>query len=274
MNSLYNDVKVLALSLADGCTDSSSECPKCHSDKAFSVTRDGNQLKFICFRASCHFRGVIDSTTGKSMYNFEAPKKPVKLFTGELDFLTGVEIRYLSDKFLIKPELLQLIRWGVEDERVYFPQYTIQGKVHGYIARMYPDLTWMSNKGAKAYWKPVRATVPALLFPNMGVLAEVRKQKRVMLVEDYPSALRINSQLGIPCCCLGGTNLYDPVISSLIELGVEEVYIMLDADAVHKAVKMKAATALLFDVTIIPLMGPDPKDLSEEELKAVCLSVL
>ena len=274
MSSLYDAVKELALSLPDGSTDSSLPCPKCGSTKGFSITRDGGQLKFICFRASCSFRGCIDSTTGKSLRIAEPLVSKVKLFTGELDFLTGVEIHYLSKKFLIKPELLQSIRWGLEDERVYFPQYTMQGKVQGYIARMYPDLTWMDSKGAKAYWKPVLPNVPALLFPNMDVLAEVRKQKRVMLVEDYPSALRINSQLGIPCCCLGGTNLYDTVISSLLELDVDEVYIMLDADAVHKAIKMQRALSLLFNVTIIPLTGADPKDMSEEELKAVCLSVL
>lgn len=267
MVSLYDMVKELALSLPDGHTDSKSQCPKCESDKAFSLTRDGNVLKFICFRASCGFRGIIDSTTGQTLRDYEAPVKQVKLFNGELDFLNDDEIDYLAGLFHIAPDLLLKIRWGIYDKRVYYPQYTIDGRVMGYIARYYPDLNHgIPLRGAKAYWKPTLAITPALLFPNMEVLKNVRNEGRVVLVEDYPSCLRINSQLGIPCCCLGGTNLYDTVISSLIQLGVEQVIILLDADAVHKAVKMKRATELLFDVVVIPLTGCDPKDMSEDEL--------
>lgn len=275
MSSLYDQVKTLALSLPDGGTDSSSECPKCQSSKAFSLTREGNVLKFICFRASCTFRGVIDSNTGQSLWDYVTPVKQVKLFTGELDFLNDDEIEYLASLFKINPELLEKIRWGLWDKRVYYPQYTIDGRVMGYIARYYTELNFnIPIKGAKAYWKPVLGITPALLFPNMQVLKAVREQARIVLVEDYPSALRINSQLGIPCCCLGGTNLYDTVITSLIELGVEQVVIVLDADAVNKAVKMKQATALLFDVVILPLTGVDPKDMSEQELAQVFHNII
>jgi hypothetical protein len=171
---------------------------------------------------------------------------------------------------MIPPDFLQKIRWGEWDCRVYFPQYTIDGRVMGYIARYYPELNYnIPLRGAKAYWKPCLSHTPALLFTDLAILLEVRKQKRVVLVEDYPSALRINSQLTIPTCCLGGTNLYDTVIDSLLALGVEQVIIVLDADAVHKAVKMKRALALMFDVVIIPLTGCDPKDMSKRELSKV-----
>jgi hypothetical protein len=271
MGSLYTAVKELALSLPDGHTDSTMECPKCKSNKAFSLTRDGNKLKFICFRASCGFKGIIDSRTGQSIRDIsEEDYKPVKLFTGELDFLNDDEIAYLAGLFRIHPDLLLKIRWGVCDKRVYFPQYGVGGKVHGYIARYYPALNFdIPLKGAKAYWKPVIATPPPLLFSDLSVVPMIRKQKRVVIVEDYPSCLRIISQLKLPCCCLGGTNLYDNVIQSMMDLEIEQLIVVLDADAVHKAVKMKRATALLFDIEVIALTGKDPKDMTEDELTLV-----
>jgi len=271
MASLYMAVKELALSLPDGHTDSTMACPKCGSNKAFSLTRDTNKLKFICFRASCTFRGIIDSTTGQSIRDIsEEVYKPVKLFDGELDFLNDDEIAYLAGLFRIAPALLLKIRWGIKDKRVYFPQYGVGGKVHGYIARYYPPLNFdIPLKGAKAYWKPVIATPPPLLFPDLSIVPMIRKQKRVVIVEDYPSCLRIISQLKLPCCCLGGTNLYDTVIKSFIDLGIEQLIVVLDADAVHKAVKMKRATALLFDIKVLALTGLDPKDMTEDELALV-----
>jgi DNA primase len=143
--------------------------------------------------------------------------------------------------------------------------------VFGYIARHYPALDGdRPTKGAKAYWKQVIAGDPGLLFPNMEVMAQVVKEKRVLVVEDYPSMLRINSQMGIPTCCLGGTNIYAKHIDTMLTLGVDELIIVLDADAVVKAVKLKRGLSLAFDsVTVIPLTGADPKDMTHDELNLI-----
>ena len=265
---LYDAVKELALSLPDECSDNTCHCPKCGSNKAFSITRDAGQIKFICFRASCGFQGRVDSTTGLAIRGELdcAPSKQVKIFKGELDFITPDEKQWLADKFLISPELLGNIRWGVLDDRVYYPQYTVTGKVQGYIARYYPELAGKPMRGAKAYWKPTSILDAGLLFPNMHVLNDIRHTKMAVLVEDYPSCLRIISQLHLPCCCLGGTNLYDSMIDTLISLDVEHVVVVLDADAISKAIKMKRALSLVFNTTVLPLTGADPKDLSKREL--------
>lgn len=274
---LYDEVRELALSLPDECSDNTCHCPKCSSNKAFSITRSAGQLKFICFRASCGFRGVVDSTTGRPVRRdmvHDVKLKKVKLFKGELDFLNDNEVQWLAQKFLIDEQLLVNVRWGMKESRVFFPQYTTTGKVHGYIARYYPELAERPlGKGAKAYWKPVVPTDAGLLFPNMDVLSMAREQGHVVLVEDYPSCLRIITQLGLPCCCLGGTNLYDSMVSTLITLEVDRVTVVLDADAVHKAVKMKRALSLVFDTTVLPLTGPDPKDLTRRELAHLFKSI-
>ena len=151
---------------------------------------------------------------------------------------------------------------------MYYPQYDVLGRIHGYIARHYPALdNDRPTKGAKAYWKQTLQGDGGLLFPNMDVLSQVVETKRVCVVEDYPSMLRINSQLGIPTCCLGGTNIFDRHVSTMLSLDVKELIILLDADAVTKAIKLKRSLSLAFDnVHVIPLLGADPKDMTVHEL--------
>lgn len=261
----YDDaVKELALSLPDGCTDGASSCPACHKSGSFNITRVGGHVRYICFRVSCGIRGNTDSKACNT--GVVAQAKQVKLFDGELTRLTDEEYHYLSTKFLIPEEVWDSTRFCERDGRVYFPQYHISGQLHGYIARHYPDLTRIKRWGAKALWKAVRPTEGGLLLPHMSVLSAIHTQRRVILVEDWPSAQRINSQLHIPTCCLGGTSLYASHIDTLIDMGVEQVIPVLDADAVVKAIKMCKAMSLCFDTMTLPLTGADPKDMTFEEL--------
>jgi hypothetical protein len=269
-----DQVKILALSLPDGCTDGKCVCPSCGEAGSFNISRDGDTLKFICFRVSCGFKGIIGSNGGAAkLRDKDTLTRQVRLFTGELDFLNEYELIYLADKFSIDTHWLEHVRWGIRDSRVYYPQYSPTGRVLGYIARHYPDLG--KANGAKAYWKPVVAGDTGLCLPSMEVLAMIRKQRRVVLVEDYPSCLRIISQLGIPCCCMGGTNLYESMIDTLIDLGVDVPIVVLDADAVVKAGKMKRALQLAFpNAKMLPLLGADPKDMSADELAHVFDSII
>jgi Zn ribbon nucleic-acid-binding protein len=265
-------VKELALSLPDGQTDGSCECPKCGKAGSFNITRDGNNIKFICFRVSCGFAGYTDS---KGMdTGVQQKTKKVKLFKGELTKLLFEEIQFLERKFLIDPAWLQNVRYCEKDGRVYYPQYHVSGKLQGYIARYYPELANCKQFGPKAIWKPVRATVGGLLLPHMRILSQIHEQSRVVLVEDYPSALRINSQLKLPTCCLGGTSLYPEHIDTILGLGVDTVIPVLDADAVVKAVKMCQSVALCFNTQTIPLTGADPKDMTVRRLRSTFESLI
>ena len=259
-----------ALSLAEGCS-MRCPCPKCGFGQAFSMSRVGSEIRFICFSNSCGFHGVITSKGGDAASIEQKGIRQSKLFTGTLTALEYDEIDYLVEKFRIEPEWLSHTRYSEEDNRVYFPQYDVMGRVFGYIARHYPALNQgRATKGAKAYWKQCIPGDPGLLFPNMDVRAQVVNEKRAVLVEDYPSMLRINSQLGAPCCCLGGTSIYAAHIDTLLMLGVTDLVILLDADAVVKAIKLKRSLALAFDsVTVVPLTGADPKDMSHEELDVI-----
>ena len=256
-----------ALSIPEGCGQR-GKCPNCGSTSAFSMTRNNSELMYICFSASCGLKGVITSRGGSGLGLEQTVIRQVKLFSGTLTALHSHEYEYLMDTFLIEEDLLHNVRFSEQDMRVYYPQYDIMGRIHGYIARHYPALDDnRPTKGAKAYWKQALPNEAGLLFPNMTVLAQVVEGKQVVVVEDYPSTLRINSQIGIPTCCLGGTNIYDRHIGTMLSLGVRELIILLDADAVTKAVKLKRSLSLAFDsVRVIPLMGADPKDMDVAEL--------
>jgi DNA primase len=163
---------------------------------------------------------------------------------------------------------LRHIRYNTADGRVYYPQYDITGRVMGYIARYYPELAdGKKLRGAKALWKPVLAKDMSLCFPMMEVLTQAVERKQLAVVEDYPSALRMNSQLHYPTLCLGGTNIYESYINTMLAMGINKLVIVLDADAITKAIKLKRSLGLAFDeVIVIPLLGADPKDMSTSEL--------
>lgn len=269
-HSDYNlSVSEQALSLPVGC-GMRGVCPKCDAKGTFSISREASELKFICFSASCGLKGIIGSK-GNDISLDENVLRHYKLFSGTLTALEGWEVNWLAKTFRLDPVWLAHTRYSDEDRRVYFPQYDVMGRVFGYIARHYPMLdNDRPTKGAKAYWKQVIVGDAPLLFPNMEVMAQVVKEQRVLVVEDYPSMLRINSQMGIPTCCLGGTNIYSTHIDTMIAMGVQDLIILLDADAVVKAVKLKRGLSLAFNtVTVIPLLGADPKDMTHDELNVI-----
>lgn len=268
MSDWHDFIKVQALSLMDG-ESMQGVCPKCGRTKSFYITREGGSLKFIDFSVNCGFSGVVGSTGQAAPAECKPIKKPWK---GELSKLVDGEVDYLSEKFRIKPEHLTHVRYCEDDGRIYFPQLQSNGTIAGYIARYYPELACGKKQyGGKALWRNVRARDLELYFPTIDILNAVYEQKQVVLVEDYPSALRMWSSKTLPTCALGGTTLYEGHIHTIIELGVDRVILILDADAIVKAVKLKRQIALAFPNTIvIPLTGRDVKDMAPNELDRVC----
>jgi hypothetical protein len=231
------------------------------------MTRAAGEVRYICFSASCGCRGVITSKSTRDTSLAQNVIKNRKLFDSDLTVLEPWEIDWLANKFNIQEQWLTSLRYCEEDRRVYCPQYDVTGRIQGYIARYYPELAGGRKlKGAKALWKAVLPTDVELCFPVMEVLLQVADTKQLIVVEDYMSALRMNSQLGKPTCCLGGTSIYASHLSTMIALGVKELVIVLDADATTKAVKLKRSHSLTFNrVMIVPLLGYDIKDMSISE---------
>ena len=127
-------------------------------------------------------------------------------------------------------------------------------------------------RGAKALWRNVSAHELELYFPTLDVLEAVWCSREVVLVEDYVSALCLWAKLGVPACALGGTSLYEGHISTLLRMDIRNITLLLDADAIKKAVELKRSMSLAFPATkVIPLMGPDPKDMTLQQLREIPL---
>jgi hypothetical protein len=266
MSNLLDSVREQAMGLHDGGTIR-GKCPKCGSEgTSFCISREGSEIRFIDFSASCNFRGAIESTGGGLITTTTAPVK--KLFEGELTPLEVDEVAWLSAKFLIPYYYFDDVRYCLDDSRVYYPQYDSLGKLRSYIARAYDELAYDRKfYGAKAKNVMVSHGEAGLCFPSIEALKAAHNIKTVALLEDWPSTMRMWSQLQLPSACLAGTNLLTSHVNTLIEMGIETVVIILDADAVVKAVKIEREISLCFSSTIVlPLTGKDPKDLSIEEL--------
>lgn len=275
VTDIQASVKEQALSLPIGCSER-GVCPKCGcTDGAFNISRSDSEIRYICFHASCGCKGVIGSISSEG----EAVAKPriKKLFTDPLTSLTVGERQWLMDEFLIEESWLEAVRFNEYDERVYYPQYDMFGTLAGYIARFYPLLCSEGQHGAKAVWKPVVSYDTGLLFPCHSVVTCIHDTKQVCLVEDMPSTLRINSQfnLTIPTCCLGGTNIYDRHVDTMLALGVQRIVIALDPDAIVKAVKLERQLSLAFqEVIVLPLLHGDAKDMSYKQLDNIFKELL
>jgi hypothetical protein len=268
---MYQDyldkVREQAISIPEGCSDRGT-CPKCGSTSAFAMSRTGSEISFICFSASCNYKGRLSSRGQAIGTKDTVTTRHKKLFNGSLSALADKEIEWLADKFKIRRMYLRHVRYNEQDGRVYYPQYDMSGRVMGYIARYYPEIAYGKKvRGAKAIWKAVLNKDMSLCFPFMDVLTQAVERKEVAVVEDYPSALRMNSQLHYPTLCLGGTNIYESHINTMLAMGINKLVIVLDADAITKAIKLKRSLGLAFDeVLVIPLLGADPKDMDTSEL--------
>lgn len=268
----HNSIREQALHLDDGET-TQGECPWCGRTDSFYLTRTTNAIKYIDHSVNCGKRGVITSRPGDRLADVDVVKttrKPKKIYKGELFPLDHKEQHFLWRRFGLGLTATNHMRYCEWDGRVYFPMLSMHGQVVQYIARYYPELAGGREQyGAKALVKWASDEPEQLLFPTLEVIKQVRETGKVLLVEDYVSAQRFNYQMGIPTCCLGGTTLYQGHIDTLLRMGVQSVALLLDGDAITKAVKIKRSVQLCFHVKLCTLSphDPDPKDMSHDELE-------
>lgn len=265
---IKSSIKELALSIPVGSTERST-CPLCGRTDSFYITRTTNAIKYIDFSVHCGLKGIIGSTGGEAAQT-TSPQKSRKLFTDSLDGLDSRERRWLSRKFLLPLSSLKDVRYGLEDTRIYYPMFNQYGAISHYIARHYRRLSIGGRRGAKAINKYMLPHDTGLCFTSQENIQLAFESKRIVLLEDWPSAHRVYTQIGLATGCLGGTQVYASHLQTLLDMGMEEITFLLDSDAIVKAVSLARSMSLAFPkTTVIPLLGADPKDLSYAELEAL-----
>ena len=256
------EIKDYASVLSDGDTANSLVCPCCNGgsshDRSFCVTKEDSLIKYICFRASCGYRGILGDNPNNPR---EAPKKrSVMPYRRRTQDLSDTDKNILLGKFEICPSEW---RWGIDDCRVIMPITDHRGYVIGHVARNYEELSGMYSKAKSiAYWEDANyAKLHFCTYTNADWL---------YLVEDIVSAEKVGEF--VDCAALLGTNLSDELVAHIISLGYKKVVLWLDDDAFMKACKLSDRYGLAFPqgVSVVHTTS-DPKDMPFEEIEEIVI---
>ena len=237
-------------------TVNSLTCPECnggvHNDKSLSITVEHGLIKWICYRASCNYRGIRHDNPNNTTRMSVKDAKPV--YDKPHRTLTHHEEDYLKEKYGLRDHELA----GVRKSNNYFafPVRNIMGKQVGW-----------SHK------KDVGNGPKSLTYGPQDMIhyADPDDGRTVVIVESWLDATKVSRYK--PCVALLGTNLnYAQVID--IASWYDRAVFMLDMDAWGKAAKLCSKYSLLFREGCGYATwecGLDPKDMQIENLEQVII---
>ena len=242
------------------------QCPKCKGgfskEHSFSIKRLPEGVLYNCFRASCGINGFIPSNRVEPVVHKHKEKKnnPFKYDVSDPEWLPD----FLAGKF---PDLsrdtviTEGIRYSEQTQSVLYPCYNYKGFRYAWNARAYPELKPEFNRKSIMYFDSKEEEL--LHFP-----AYINRDlTHLTVVEDIPSALVLDQYT--PCISLLGTNLSENEVRLLTKLGVKNLTIALDPDAMKKAVQLRDKYRLDFYEINILYTPKDIKDLTHQEIQKI-----
>ena len=257
--NLGTEIKLMTEHLAEDEQSELMVCPKCSGgaseEKSFTARKTASGVAFICYRASCGFKGLVKAKgSGLLRYKEPKPKEP-KPFTGDRSPLPDYAKSFLASKFPMGIDffLERGVKYSHFKNRVLYPINNFRGERYGWVARWYPFVNTTTSAKSILY----RDTDDVLHFAT-------RPAERMVIVEDWVSAERVGEV--VPCVAVLGADLSAQSVELLKSLGVKELTLCLDPDAIAKAVEIKDRLCLEFTITVLPVKT-DPKDMTPEEFK-------
>lgn len=223
-----SQIALEALSMAPETTQT-IECPICQGgqsrEKKLSVTRRAAGAIFMCFRASCGFRGFVSLEGGETMAPIR-PRKAAHPYRGE--FRQGTAFcKVLMDSYPGFHEYERpgsLVGWGVGYSAgvTIFKCRDLNGRLLGHVTRT-------PGKAIKTYLEPGADCIySAYLLDGVP-----RHGAPIVIVEDCISAMAVASH-GYDSVALLGTNLPSRLKDDLKATG-RRLLVMLDPDAYKNA---------------------------------------
>ena len=235
-------------------------CPECRGQGKFSVTRTREGVLWNCFRASCSIKG-FSATAGELIV---PDRKPCALrpYKRDLRALRPSERMFLCQKFDLKQEQLDLIRFAPEDYRYAFPILDPRGYVRGFTLRSYEgftpkSLTRMHTEGPTQSWHE-----PGWLERHSDTA------HKIVIVEDQMSAM-VCASGGLCAVALLGTSLNNDKVREIAMDRPREVLLALDADATDTAFKLARKWALAFERMRVVVLERDLKEESRDDVREV-----
>ena len=259
-NSLYEQVRLLSLTLGQDTSSPHVVCPKCGggltSERSFVITRIGGALKFLCHRATCGWRGIVGSTGVREEH--VAPTFEAKEYPYPTEVISPAQERWLVAVYGISVGAVAScrVRFNTERQTYAFPILDYRGYEIGIVDR---DFTGIRKPKAISYWFN---DVPKLYYApaNPYVAWQGDYDSSIIIVEDILSALKC-SMYGRSVALLG-THISEEQALALSER-TRNLIIVLDPDATRVALKHKKKYQLMFDNIDVVRLDRDPKDTAQ-----------
>ena len=239
--------------LQEGETVTGELCPACNGgmngDHALAVSRREGRLLWICYRASCGFKGSSATSMG---YTGTTPVS-TRGATGrwiarDSEPLPERVAELLLQRYSIGPSEISRGKLGWSDGRVILPVISSTGEPDG--------CTMRSFDGAKP--KSLAHTEPDALawYRNRG-------SDTLVIVEDQLSAIVASKYVN--AVALLGTNLNQSRATEIRKARFSRVLLALDADAFDKAVGYVRKYRSYLPMELLRL-DKDIKDMKDEDV--------
>lgn len=210
--------------LQEGETVTGEMCPACNGgingDQALAVSRRDGRLLWICYRASCNFKGSSNSSVGYTGTQSVSTRGATgRWIAREAEQLPEGMAELLLQRYTIGAKEVARAKIGWHEGRATLPVLTLAGELDG--------CTMRSFDGAKP--KSLSHTEPDALawYRNRG-------SDTLVIVEDQLSAIVASKYVN--AVALLGTNLNQARATEIRKARFSRVLLALDADAFDKAV--------------------------------------
>lgn len=248
--------------LRDGESANGELCPACKGGRleegTLSVTRKDGALLFICYRASCGFKGAIQS--GSRSQGLATEPTKVRGFVGRNFIRDSAELSEESKSLLFS-------RYGIDTRLA--SRYVV-GEIelsNSARARLCCPVLSFDGDCLGSVLRSVCGDTPKTLThtePNAMAWCRNFDTPDIIIVEDQFSAIRASVYMN--AVALLGTHLSDDRAAEIKRYARGNVYLALDADAWAKAVGYAKKYRSYLGLRLIRL-AKDIKDMSEEELQ-------
>lgn len=268
----YEIIRIIGGGLADGDSER-TECPWCRGgmtrEQSFIVSREGNTLKYTCFRATC------DNPSSGALSLSGAPTKlaPVKQKPAARDYFQATYLMepetrdWLYDKYELSPKQCDEYRLKQDEEgKLVIPIYNADGVQQGHVVKRGKHhtsgpkaLTYHGRSSDGLAWYLGQPSTPPPELPQGTIQIKKFYDTSLVMVEDALSAMKANTYVN--SLALLGTWLNPEQALLVAQRGFERVFLALDADATGKAFKLAQRLRGVLPNIRVMILEKDMKDM-------------
>lgn len=271
----YELIRLMAAPLGEGATER-THCPWCHGGQSkelsFVITRQGNQAKYTCFRATCGTplsSGVLNITGRATPGGFK--KKPTaREYSESTCPLTAKNRQFIFKNYGLTTLMQNEYRLKQDESgKIVVPLYNQHGVQQGHevkkgrIEEPGPkSITYHGESSDGMSWYLGKPEYPQPII-TVPVVHEYYHDS-VVLVEDVFSAMKANALMN--SVALLGTNLNKEKAHSIALRNYDHVFLALDADASSKAISMARRLRGILPELRVMLLKQDIKNMEWDDI--------